>query len=458
MANMNEEDTESAIEDLMKDQMGPQALSDAVLTLIWSDDTEGLRKLCRYQVATEIVLEKTIAKIAAGNPSNDALYLVARRIMGAAPWLQHHVASLNGKLDLVANPAGGPELLAPFRQEELSPKAFMSKVELIMGTHVLMGLDTLVSENPNLTKRFVREMVEHQGGTIDPDSRLFLLLCEMAVSYRNHRHEPELIELLEKAGGRLTLLKQDDDIAWVKVFTGGDALSGLHLKAETALDMLSSDPDAALAILEELVAQFETVLAGYNATGDYAYVNTLLFSGVLLALNGDLVGAQLRFAKCLTSLGPHGYAGLIVTNVRPLHANASSVREALSLVSSVAGHEVFGKFLEHVTGHDFSEVNEAFAEFMTTAGDREMGEAFAQSERLLRLYDARRSAVVPFSMSESVVRVFRACYFVQRGDLTRGEHECAAASNGEVLADALRPSFEKLALDPEAVLASYFGE
>ena len=82
---------------------------------------------------------------------------------------------------------------------------------------MLLGLEALVAGNPSNTSGFIREWVERHGGTLDPHTRMFQMLCEMAVAYRNHHHKTELVELLERAGGRLTLLRSAENIGSMRV-------------------------------------------------------------------------------------------------------------------------------------------------------------------------------------------------------------------------------------------------
>jgi hypothetical protein len=450
------------LEGSLKDQMDFGTLRDAVISLIWQDNMEGLRQLCEQQIMLPLVLEKIIDEIAPGNRWNDALFLMSRRLIEADPRMADCREQLKKKMPLVSNPSGGREILRPFVREEISPADFMNRLKLIADTHVFMGLDSLVSENPHTTRSYIRQVVAQLGGKLDPDTRLFQLLCEMAVSYRNHHHQSDLLSLLEEAGGTLRLLKNSDDIGSIRVFTGPEALGGVLEEERRATEVLNSgDLDAALALYEEVLPKMDALFSDW--TGVWEYANALLFSAVLLSLKGEVVAAQERLLKCMNTHsfvpGVEGYATLLLMNVQLLQENKDAVRKAFGCVArDAASDTAFDRFFECASGHSYAEVNKLYERFLVAAGDREMDEAFELSEKLLEGYKARRSALVPNSLCEFLVRMFRACRFALQGDMSRAEREYIEASPGEVSAADLRSSFEKIAADPERVLAGYFGE
>ena len=156
--------------------------------------------------------------------------------------------------------------------------------------------------------------------------------------------------------------------------------------------------------------------------------------------------------------GLHAYGALLLMNVQHLRENADAVRNAFNKVAQdVVPLLAFDRFFEYASNHNFAEVNELYARFLVAAGDREMEEASALSEQLLRLYDARRNVLVPYSLCEFIVRMFRACHFALRGDLSGAEREYIEAGRREVPADELRRGFERMAADPEKILTHYFG-
>lgn len=453
----------NSADDLLKGEMDFDTLRDEVVSLIWRDDAEGLRRLCASQIMLPFFVEKLVAEIAPGNRWNDVLCLMARRLMQADPMMAIYRDELDRKRPLVPNPAGGRELLAPFVREELGAAEFAEKVRLVGRTHTFLGLDALVADNPTRARDCVRRTVAHHGGRMDPDSRLFQMLCEMAASYHNHHHQSDLLDLLRQAGGRLNLLKSADDAGVVRIIEGGDALHDLHEEARRARAALhAGDLDAALALFERVLPKLETVYAASNPMGDWEYVNALLFTGVLLALKGEPKAAQQYFHRCMKRrflFGLHGYGALLFFSTEGLRENAPTVRRALREVGEgVPAELAFGRFLELAGGHDFSEVNRLYDRFLVAAGDREMEEAFGLSEELLVLYRVRRSPLVPHSLCEFMLRVFRACHFALTGDVTRAEHEYVEAWHGTVPAEELRRGCQRVAAAPEKVLAHYFGD
>lgn len=210
----------------------------------------------------------------------------------------------------------------------------------------------------------------------------------------------------------------------------------------------SGHPETALDLFKAALFKIETVSAGWDPIGDWEYANALLFSGTLLALKGEEVEAQNQFLKCMNVRflwGLGAYGALLLINVKHLRENSDTVRHAFSKVSQdVGSHLVFDFFFEHASGHNYSEVNQLYERFRVLAGDREMDEASALAERLLGSYNTMRSVLIPYSLCELIVRVFRACYFSLRGDLLRAEQEYIEAYHHEVPTDELRERFKRI--------------
>ena len=445
---------------ILKDQMDFEEFRDSVIALIWRDDMEELRRVCRQQVMLSLFLEKVVGEIAPGNTWNDVLCLIARRLIEADPDMGFYLEALEAKKPLVPNSIGGREILESFVRVELSPDEFMQKIELIADTHTLMGLAALVADNPQTTRVFVLHILKEHSKIMDPNTRLFMLLCETAMAYRNYHHKTDLLEALEKAGGTVSLLKSDEDgvTGGVLFFDGEDSLFKLEAEARRARGLIARDDyQSAIELYEDLLPKMDTIYANKIPGGGTEYENALLFLGILLAISGEEVKAQEHFMKCITKR--YHYGDLLLLNTGSLRSNAATIRKAFGKVpANTPSHLAFDKFFEQASGHSYAEANQLFDQFLILAGDREMEEAFELSEKLRRLYEEKRNLLVKNSLCEFLVTTFRTCYLVLRGDVALAQQEYFEEARGEAPADVLQNNFARIASDPEKTLSHYFGD
>lgn len=443
-------------EDFSKNEMGFEQFRNETLRLIWNNDTDGLRQLCESQIVTPLFFtEKVIEEIRPGNRWNDVLFLMARELIGVAPHVVGHFKSaLLSKRHLVSHPEGGKELLEPLEILELSPGEFMEKIGIVSGTVNFKGLDELVRKNPNNTRSFIRQALDQSINLVKERPRTLQLLCEMAQSYQNHHHQSDLLELIKD---KLGTLKFIGDIGTVQIFEGRTVIDDLEAEARQARRLLAAgDYAGALALYEELLPKMDTIFANTIPMGGAEYPNVLLFSGVLLALNSKTAEAQKRFMQCMEKR--YRFGDLLMLNVDALRDNAATVRRALAQLSAdEPSHLAFEKFFEIASGYNYAETNQMYDHFLDVAGDREMDEAFALSEQLLSQYDEKRNPLVPYSLCEAMVRIFRACHFALQGDIAQAEREYVKGAQGEISPDELRRNFVKLAADPDKILNYYFG-
>jgi tetratricopeptide (TPR) repeat protein len=431
-------DWEKIKDDFSKNEMDFDQFRDATLRFIWNNDKKALRQLCESQIVTPLFFtEKVIEEIRPGNEWNDVLFLMARELIGAAPDLVGHLKpALLSKQHLVRHPKGGKELLKPFVIMELSPDEFLEKVRLVSGTVNFMGLDELVRTNPNNTRSFI---VQFLGQTIN---------------FSKDRPQSDLLELVKNKMGSH---KSTENVGRFQIFTGRTVINDLEEEARQVRKLLAKgDYTAALSSYEKLLPKMDTIYANAIPMGGTEYPNALLFSGILLALNNKTAEAQKCFTQCMEKR--YRFGDLLLLNIDALRENAATVRRALARLSAdEPSHLAFEKFFEMASGHNYAEVNRIYDHFLEVVGDREMDKAFELSEQLLSQYHEMRNPLVPSSLCEAMVRIFRACHFAMQGDMAQAEQEYVLGAQGQVAPAELHRNFVKLAANPDKILDHYFG-
>ncbi|QDU21876.1 hypothetical protein [Urbifossiella limnaea] len=432
-------------------------LWDRVVRLVWADELVELGRVCHASALTEDLFDSVLAEILPGREHNDALYLVASRLMEAHSPLAGQRVRLELRSLYVGDCAAHRSVLTPLTRGEVSRDEFAERVELVAGAMRFLGLSDLVRDHPVNTWLYVRGAVMQLGEELVPGSKLAYLLSELAVAYQNLHGKRDLVRVAEAALGRLYLLTDLRDGGWI--VGGGDAPASellLENKAFRARRLVAEgDLDAALAAYVAILRDLRLLFGRMRSNGEYPVA--LLLTGVLCSLAGDYTSAKAVFDWSADStIKPAvGHGALFVIKPSALATRADAVRAALVQAAGAEDrYRVALHFLELATGHDYDLELDLLADLRKAAGSRDWEAGFDASSTILTGLASKRHPVVPFTACEFESRLFRACYHARNDDLAAARAELEAG--GSVLGRRAPDLLRVLGEDPERLLAATF--
>lgn len=462
--NITEDDWKRMKEDFERNMMSAEEYRDNVIRLIYTDDQQGLKELCKNQsVMSPIMVMKIVKEIKPGNRFNDALYAMAKELMKADPILGIHSRELESKKHLISDPSlSSRQLIAPFVQVEMRPSEYLEKVDLILNTHAMMGLEELVKNNPGNTRSFVIQCLDDLD--IDSESKLFMGLSEMAVAYRNCHHSNELVDLIQKKVGPLKLLKDESTGGAFKIFTGTDNLSRLEDEAKQIKKLLVKGKfKQAKNGYQKLIPKMNTLYVNSIPMGGSQYESSLLFYALLLAVDGEYAEAQKVLSTCIEKR--YHYGELLLFSTGALAKNKRLIFKTLKkMPENKAESLTFDCFFKEATGfsygegHSRTEPNYLFDQFLMASGDRDMDKAFELSDKLIQMYQARANKLISNNFCQILALIFQACYFAMRKNYFEAERRHKLALKDQLKGDQIDREFNNLKRNPEAILTKFFGD
>jgi hypothetical protein len=322
-----------------------------------------------------------IEDITEGSEWNDVLYYLVGCILSVSPTLHDLKDKLASKRPLVSNPNGGKDILRAIASVEMDRDAFFESIRLIMDTPTYMGLDRLVIDNPNTTRRFLLSLLNDES--IPMAGRLLQFVSEMAISFQNHHHRSDLAEAVIAKAGKLSLLRDAPPAADgvnVLIHAGPTAITTLTDEAKAVKELLlQKDFISAQERYDALLPKMELLYSGLKVQsfgGPCEPEDALLFGGVVAAVRGDQNTAWSRFISA-SHMG-YKYGDLLLFNVDLLSSESARTQAAFGQIMKRDGDGEgfsFDDFVHAATNFRYADVNSEYKAFLELVGDRAMEEA-----------------------------------------------------------------------------------